>query len=321
MFMSSKLGRLAQAITILLIFLNFMIAAEQATAADLVGPSSARSRSASHGQDKFKFSLEHIHLGVDNAFREFGSARGDHAAIALNIGQCYYAKISDPIHWSPSVKAILLFELDNDLMHSLDVPTNLRDAKPPTDELLVLNPFHAAAISFSDRISRDRLEVRGELEDRRSRSSHYQVAILISGAVATILVSVKSIMRNSARLSNAFGICAVIASAAVTALSSMNAFDGSQSIALRDQRTLSQLQQLHWRIASDVLTRPELCKDHDATSAGAMEMVASWRNRLEAIRDDAVETIARPGDLSTGKAPNAGAAETGGRTPGAVATR
>ena len=319
--MLPKLNRLAQVFIISAASFIFAIAVEEAVATELTGSINADPHSVTQQQAPPIFALERVYPGTDGALKEFGSARSDHAAIALDIGQCYYEKIGDPIHWSPSVKAILLFELDKNLMHSIPDPDSARKDESSAHGLLVLNPFHAAAISFSDRISRDRLEVRRELEDSRLRSTVYQSFILVLGAFATILVSIRSIMKDGARLSNAVGVLAIVCSAAGTAISSMSAFDGSQSVALRDQRTLAQLQQLHWRVASDVLTRPELCKDHIAVPADAMEMVASWRSRLEAIRDNAVETIARPGDLSTGKALNATLSEKGGQAPGPVANR
>lgn len=294
---------------------------KQAFADEGSNPSKVDSSPASQSQDQSDFTLEQFSLGADSASKEFGSARTDHAAIALEVGKCYREITGDPTQWSPGVKAILFFELDKNLMHSLAYTKKVSKSESPANGLPVLNPFHAAAISFSDRISRDRLEVRRELEDSRLRSMRYQSAILILGAFATVFVSIRSMMKNSTRLSDAVGISAIVFSAVGTAVSSMSAFEGSQSIALRDQRTLSQLQQLHWRVASDVLTKHELCGDRITVPADAMEMVASWRSRLEAIRDNAMETIARPGDLSTGKALDTPPTEKGRQTTAAVVNR
>ena len=78
----------------------------------------------------------------------------------------------------------------------------------------------------------------------------------------------------------------------------MNSFDGSQAIALRDQRALSQLEQLHWRVASDVLAKTGLCKSPATDPGEAMKQVDAWKARLETILDSAVESVAQPGDLS-----------------------
>lgn len=58
-----------------------------------------------------------------------------------------------------------------------------------------------------------------------------------------------------------------------------------EATALHDQRALSQLQQLHWRIISDVLSKPELCNNPHADSGQAMAVAAARRTRLEAILD------------------------------------
>ena len=104
--------------------------------------------------------------------------------------------------WSPNVRAILLFELDEHLMHSLSYKVGIANGG---QSLPTLNGFHAAAISFSDRISRDRLEFRRELEDSRLRSRIYQYLILGLGAAATIFVSIRAIMKESTGWSGAVG--------------------------------------------------------------------------------------------------------------------
>ena len=252
------------------------------------------------------FALEPFYSGTDGALKEFGAARSDHATIALDIGQCYHEKFGDPIRWSPTVRAILLFELDEHLMHRL--PYSNDGGDNPQRSLPVLNSFHAAAISFSDRISRDRLEFRRELEKNLSNAFWYQVCIVGLGAATTILIGIRAIMKDSTSssghvsVSGLVGIAAIVLSAAGVAVSSLNTFEGSQAIVLRDQRALSQLQQLHWRVASDVLKQHTLCNDHALPSDKAMEMVDAWRSRLETILDGAMESIAKPGDLSSGGA-------------------
>ena len=237
-----------------------------------------------------------------HALNEFGAARSDHAAIALALGQCYYKEFGDPINWSPTVRIILHFELDEHFL----MPPGLPYIQPVKVELLpnppVLNAFHEAAISFSDRVSRDRLAFRKELEDSRARSRLYQLLILGLGTSATIFISIRSVLQGSTVVSGTVGVLAIVLSAAGAAVSSMNTFEGSQAIALRDQRALSQLQQLHWRIASDVLKRPELCSEPTKTPAEAMKVVDAWRSRLETILDSAVESISKPGDISSGSA-------------------
>jgi hypothetical protein len=221
-------------------------------AAGMQGAAAVETAEAAHAtalpvpppSDTATFAFEQFYRGTDNALKEFGTARSDHAAIALGIGQCY-KELDDPIHWSPSAKAIMLFELDEHLMHSLPSGAITASSTAVKQEPLKLNPFHAAAISFSDRISRDRLEFRRELEDSRNLSKRYQYLILGLGALATIFVSARSLLQGSTKLSGFVGVFAFALSAAGAAASSMNTFEGSTATVLRDQRALSQLQQLH----------------------------------------------------------------------------
>jgi hypothetical protein len=241
------------------------------------------------------FESEPFYPGQGNAAMEYGSARSDHAAIALEIGQCYTG-YRDPSKWSTPTRAVLLFNLRQQAMRPSRIGDTSASGEPPA-----LNPFHTAAISYSDRVSRDRVYFRKELEDNRWMANLYQKLILLIGALATIAIGVKAILPNDGKrqnLSITVGICALSLSAAGTAVSSMSSFDGSQAIALRDQRTLSQLQQLHWRVASDVLEKTDLCKTPTSDPGKAMEQVDAWKARLETILDSAVESVSQPGDLS-----------------------
>ena len=278
------------------IFSVFLADLRHATAAEDAATSGANVSLASQAQSSRTFAWERFYGGTDDAQKEFGVARSDHAAIALQIGQRYRKTLDDPINWSPAVKAILLFELDENLMHTLRYGSD----SGPAHELPILNAFHAAAISFSDRISRDRLVVRRELEESRSKSFKFQVAIIALGAFATILTGVRAALQGDTSIIRSIGVGAVVASALQLAASSINNFEGSQATALRDQRTLSQLQQLHWRVASDVLTRDGLCENPGSRSVEAMSVVDAWRTRLETVLDSSVESISKPGDLGGG---------------------
>jgi hypothetical protein len=241
--------------------------------------------------------------GSDSGLKEFGPARSDHLAIALNIGQCYETEIGHPHQWPQSVRDALEIDLDKNPMHWISFDTAHANSPGSQDPKFVLNAFHWAAISFSDRISRARIQFGRELEDSRQSSLWYQRIVLALGAVATILISVRAMVEDKTKLARFVGVLAIVSSAAGASVSSMNAFEGSQAIAARDQRALAQLQQLHWRVASDVLTRPELCRKTSEPPGKAMEVVDAWRTRLEMILDSAVESISKPGDLQGGGGP------------------
>jgi hypothetical protein len=244
--------------------------------------------------------IEPFYGGSDNARKEFAAARGDHDDIALQVSQCY-AEMSDPTNWSPAARTLLRFDLDGNLMHVIPL-----GAGTAAGHLPALNAFHTAAIAFSDRISRDRLAFRRDLEDNRSRAGFYQFLVVALGALATIFVSVRAIARGDTRMAGFVGVAAIVLSACGTAVSSMNNFEGNAATALRDQRALSQLQQLHWRIASDLVRRHELCGPVNALSIktmdDSMEVVNAWRSRLEAILDGAMDSISKPGDVTGGAA-------------------
>jgi hypothetical protein len=248
-------------------------------------------------------SWDQFFRGSSAVQKEFAPARSDHAAIALHIGQCYAKDIGHPPEWAQPVHDALLLNLDANLMHRIAYDSGIADSLKPGDHALVLNPFHAAAVSFSDRISRDRLQFGRELDDSRKSSLSYQWIIVALGAAATILISVRAMVQENTQMAKIVGVLAVVASATGASVSSMNTFEGGQAIAARDQRALAQLQQLHWRVASDVLTKPELCRnpaDTGENAIKAMEIVGAWRARLEMILDGAVESISKPGDLQGG---------------------
>lgn len=276
---------------------------------------------ASQVQSGSIFALEHPYSGTDGALKEFGAARSDHAAIALDIGQCYHDKFGDPLRWSPTVRAILLFELDENLMHKLPYTSEPGSGESSKPSLPILNSFHAAAISFSDRISRNRLEFRRELENSVLNAFWYQVWIVGLGAGTTFLIGLRAIMKETTSNSSLVGVAAILLSAASVAVSSMNTFQGSQAIVLRDQRTLSQLQQLHWRVASDVLRRHDLCESPKRSPDDAMEVVEAWRSRLETILDSAVDSISKPGDLTSGSPAGPAASDKSSRVSIAAARR
>jgi hypothetical protein len=244
--------------------------------------------------------IEPFYGGLDNAQKEFAAARSDHDDIALQVSQCY-DEIKDPTSWSPAVRALLRFDLDEHLMHVIPPGAGTAAGHLPT-----LNAFHTAAIAFSDRVSRDRLVFRRDLEDNRFLAKRYQLLVVALGALATIFVSVRAIARGDTRMAGFVGIAAIVLSAFGTAVSSLNNFEGNAAIALRDQRALSQLQQLHWRIASDLVRRHELCGHVNAlpvkTMDDSMEVVNAWRSRLEAILDGAMDSISKPGDVTGGAA-------------------
>ncbi len=258
---------------------------------------------------------------TDAELVEFGTARSDHLSLALMILNRCFSDTNNPMKWSTQIKSMLLLGLNGHLGHD-PVPSGVAD---DAAHLTLKNWFQGAALSYSDRLSRDRLYYQRILYENRQRAVLYQAAIAIVAAFATVLVGIKAIWpENIAPFWRGFGIflgiSALVASASVTALTTLNGFYGSQDEALRDQRTVGQLKQLHWRIINDAEFDRNLCIDErppeqsteakipSSTYGGEdiaatiykdqVAKVASWKQRHEEILNDALPTLAKTGDLA-----------------------
>jgi hypothetical protein len=96
-------------------------------------------------------------------------------------------------------------------------------------------------------------------------------------------------------LNTSVAAAAIIFSGTVGTLSSVSAFADAQARSLQYQRTLAQLQQLHWRVGNDVFAATSLCatgENPDLQKAGA------WKYRFEEITNEAMPSVAKPGDLA-----------------------
>ncbi len=235
--------------------------------------------------------------GIDN-IREFGTARSDHQQIALAIAQCH--DFADPRTWHAQVKTVLMLGLNERLGH-----TPFPEEASESRKVLAPNQYQRAAISFSDKLSRERLFYRDRLERSRARAALTQWGIICAGAVATVLVGIKAVWpaqgQEMHRMGVAIGIAALMASASSTALTSMDSYYGSKDEVVRDARTLAQLQQLHWRIVSDVVSTRDLCGNMPAREQ--QDHVNAWKERLEQVLNEAMPSFAKPGDVRFG--PNA----------------
>jgi hypothetical protein len=235
--------------------------------------------------------------GIDN-IREFGTARSDHEQIVLAIAQCH--DFADLRTWNAQVRAVFMLGLNERLGHTI----SLEESNEPR-KMLAPNQYQRAAISFSDKLSRERLYYRDMLERSRLRATALQWLIIGAGGVATVLVGIKAIWPGDKwrGLGVAIGIAALIASATSTAMTSMDSFYGSKDEVVRDARTLAQLQQLHWRIVSDVMSTRNLCSDLPAKEQ--QDRVNAWKERLEQVLNEAMPSFAKPGDVRIGpSAPN-----------------
>ena len=265
--------------------------------------------------------------------RESIAAWSDHALIAQAINRC------GPQDRNPAALPLS----PRDAASSCQIPNLIQtwwmDGTPEISA--PRHPVHAAALSFSDRIARERVFQSELLESTSSLAWWYKVMVVVFGAAATMTVGARTMLdqKIGQRLLVALSIAAMVLSGIGTALTSLSGSDDRRSEALRAQRTLSQLQQLHWRIVSDVLGGTRFCLAYyrqDANKAGQRlvrsspfdpadaklveDLVNAWKMRLEAILDTSVDTVARPGDLSqkpneAEKKPDAKPAPKGGAPP------
>jgi hypothetical protein len=210
-------------------------------------------------------------------------------------------------------------------------------AEPGPD--YVLTPFEQAAIYQSDRISAERQHYVADADKRQARLRWHQVTVLLVSAAAAFLVGLKTLMLNKdaelpfrSLVAGAFfpiSIFALLMPVIGTALSGVVAFDDDASAAVRDARAVAQLEQLHGRIAHDVIGDPHLCQMYQLAaeargqkSAGIQTAVSAvrlrafdaclqdrfartvaWEQRHEQILNDANQTLAHAGDLPRGSSP------------------
>jgi hypothetical protein len=231
-----------------------------------------------------------------------------------------------------------MFQFKGNLLRKIFEHDPASATRPESNGFHFKNWFQAAALAYSDRLSRDRLAYRDSLGKSQYNAGLFQIAIAVASAVATILIGIKSIWQSDGGrwlrfFGIAFGILALSASATVTAMTSLSSYFGDQDAVTRNLRTVAQLRQLHWRVLTDVLSDQDLCTPEeklevpptstptnsnlintasaapssgDDNSSSAMNQsytrlvnkVIAWKQRHEEILNEALPPLAKPGDLA-----------------------
>jgi hypothetical protein len=121
----------------------------------------------------------------------------------------------------------------------------------------------------------------------------FQWAIVIIGAVTTILISPKSIMTaddSQKTLSLKIGIFAILVSSVGTAASALNSFYGPREAYLKAEQSLAALRQLHSDIAIQIgsIREPQSkreCPSFDPANKEdpLYKQVQDWKTKLAAI--------------------------------------
>jgi hypothetical protein len=175
--------------------------------------------------------------------------------------------------------------------------TGIADIAKP---LTKLTAFQMAAVNYSSELKDQRIKLDHEITTEESQSWWFKVAIALCGGLASITMGLKplfdkhlpdSVSANFLGSSASLAAAAIILSGTVGMLSSVSSFAEAQANLFQHQRTLAQLQQLHWRVGNDVFAATHLCIDN-----ADLGKVGAWKYRFEEITNEAMPSITRPGD-------------------------
>jgi hypothetical protein len=271
-------------------------------------------------------------FGQDISIDKLDHRVADHVHIAVAFGSCHTPESPAmwPEHWLGALR------LDRSMLQRASVSTaNEQTAAPagtPTIDLRQeeLTSFERAAIYHSDRILSERQRYLFEAEQRQDRIRRNQLRVLLLSAAGAFLVGMTTLVvahktdEDAPFRSLSKGALLPISALALlmpllsTAISGLVAFDDDGKIALRDLRTVAQLEQLHGRVAEDVTSDPFRCSiiravqalDHAPASnvpdnadklsrcvIDRMQRTSSWEQRHEQILNEAGQSLARAGDL------------------------
>jgi hypothetical protein len=132
----------------------------------------------------------------------------------------------------------------------------------PTPEFALTN-YQNSALYLSDAISRGRIQAAKAAADSDDKRIMYQWALIVIGAITTILISIKSMSNERTSVYLTIGILAIIFAALGTACSSIIAFYNPNDLYYRNERALLQLRQLHIDLAAEVVSANDPCEPMD----------------------------------------------------------
>jgi hypothetical protein len=154
--------------------------------------------------------------------------------------------------------------------------------------------FQMSAANYSAELRDQRIRLDQKITREEAMSWWFKFAIALCGGLAAIAVGLKPLIERAGnvRLNTSIAAAAIIFTGTVGTLSSLDAFSQTQASLLQHQRTLAQLQQLHWRVGNDVFAATDLCVGNQD-----LGKVGAWKYRFEQITNEAMPTIAKPGDV------------------------
>jgi hypothetical protein len=241
----------------------------------------------------------------DAVAHEWRLAYAEHRNIAEAVAAC--SGIANLVGQPAAIREQLRLDIlpDGGKRHDQDAKaTVLKDvvfapepkgsaAEPKASSGFSLSNYARTAIYLSDEITRSRIESANNAYANHWTMILFQWAIVIIGAVTTILISLKSIMTaddTQRPLSLRIGIAAILLSSIGTAASALNTFYGPREAYLKAERSLAALRQLHSDVAIQIgsIREPQSkreCPSFDPANKDdpLYKQVQDWKTKLAAI--------------------------------------
>ena len=190
------------------------------------------------------------------AGEELVHARAQHFYIALPISRCFKGVDVTREYVPPMVGASLMLDLQPAGYIQWQ---NVDNSFGPTSEVALTN-YQSSVLYLSDAIRRARMRAAALTADNKDRAVRYQWALIIIGAITTVLISIKSMSNERTPVYITVGILAIIFSALGTACSSIIAFQNPGDIYARSERALVLLRELHMDLAVEAVSADDPCE-------------------------------------------------------------
>jgi hypothetical protein len=229
--------------------------------------------------------MANSHSQSDTLLTETILAKRDHLKVVRAISEmCAGNSVATPSDASGAIITVRTPLGSND-----EVPYSVSARKPTT--------FQMAAENYSEELRDQRIKLDQEINGGQWASWWFKVTIAALGSLAAIMIGLKPLFEkfdNLKLLNTSIAAAAIIFSGTIGTLSSVSAFADAQARLLQYQRTLAQLQQLHWRVGNDVFAATSLCVTGENSD---LQKVGAWKYRFEEISNEALPSVAKPGDL------------------------
>ncbi len=194
-----------------------------------------------------------------SAYEEWTAAKADHALIVAVAGGC---RVESASFTHPLTLPAALLTLVPDRWRGQPAPSDM----PPEPSASAPAPqvdtpsYMLGAVVLSNDIGRARVALAGKVSADNAWMQVFEWAMVLIGAITTVLISIKSIMTSRSPAFTVIGIGAIIFSTFGTSIAGINSFYGPRSIYEQDQRTLTNLRDLQSQIASGITRERGLCR-------------------------------------------------------------